>query len=73
MKIFDQCKISELSTAERILLAEELWNSILPEQHKFEITDDQKKELELRLADYDENPEAGTLWNQFKTKIKNRK
>lgn len=66
-------EIKELSTAERILLAEELWNSILPEQDKISITEDQKQELDRRLADYHESPENGTSWEEVKNKIKRGK
>ena len=63
-------EIMELSLAERILLAEELWNSILPEQDKIGITDGQKQELDRRLADYHESPENGASWEDAKNKIK---
>ena len=66
-------EITDLSTAERILLAEELWNSILPEQEKIGITEDQKQELDRRLADYHKSPEAGASWEELKNRIKRGK
>jgi len=66
-------EITALSTAERILLAEELWNSILPEQDKIGITEDQKQELDRRLADYHASPESGASWEEVKNKIKRGK
>ncbi len=66
-------EITALSTAERILLAEELWNSILSEQDKIGITEDQKQELDRRLADYHHSPEDGASWEEVKNKIKRGK
>jgi len=66
-------EITELSTAERILLAEELLNSIVSEQDKIGITDDQKHELDHRLADFYQSPEDGASWEEVKNKIKSGK
>lgn len=66
-------EISELSPAERIILVEELWNSILPEQDKIGITEAQKIELDRRLADFYQSPEEGVSWEDIKNKIRNRK
>jgi putative addiction module component (TIGR02574 family) len=49
---------SKLSIAQRIELAEELWDSI-PESAEIPLTDAQKSELDRRLADLDRDPDAG--------------
>ena len=66
-------EISELSPAEKIILVEELWNSILPEQDKIGITEAQKIELDRRLADFHQSPEDGVSWEAVKNEIKRRK
>jgi len=55
-------KIFEMSVAQRILLVEELWDSIADNPEAIPITDSQKKELEKRLDAYYASPEAGTSW-----------
>ena len=44
-------EIKKLSIAERILLVEELWNSILSDQDKLELTSSQRDELDSRLEE----------------------
>jgi putative addiction module component (TIGR02574 family) len=43
-------KLSELTVAERIQLAEDLWDSVAADTGELPLTDAQKAELELRLA-----------------------
>ena len=45
-------EIKKLSIAERILLVEELWNSILRDQDKLKLTSSQRDELDSRLQEY---------------------
>jgi putative addiction module component (TIGR02574 family) len=47
---------SRLSVAERIQLAEDLWDGILPEEGDIPLTGEQKAELDRRLDDLDQNP-----------------
>jgi len=42
-------QIKKLSVSERILLAEEIWNSIAEENQTFELTSSQKDELDRRI------------------------
>lgn len=42
-------EILQLSIAERIQLAEDLWDSILEQQNELPLTDAQKQELDRRL------------------------
>lgn len=58
-----------LSVAERIQLAEELWDSVAEHPEQIVLTDEQRAELERRLAELDENPEAGESWENVKTRI----
>ena len=45
--------ISELSIAERIQLAEDLWDSILEQQEELPLSSAQQQELERRLENYE--------------------
>ena len=48
--------ISELSIAERIQLAEDLWDSILEQQEELPLSQAQQQELERRLENYEKKP-----------------
>jgi putative addiction module component (TIGR02574 family) len=61
--------IQELSKAERILLAEELWDSVAKDDDLFPMTAEQKNLLNLRLAKYMEDRESGSPWAEVKRRI----
>ncbi len=58
-----------MSVAQRILLVEDIWDSIAENPEAVPLTDSQKKELEKRLNSYYENPEAGASWAEVKENI----
>lgn len=62
-------QFQELSKAERILLAEELWDSVAKDDDLFPITEEQKNLLNLRLAKYIEDRESGSPWTEVKHRI----
>ena len=62
-------KIFEMSVAQRILLVEEIWDSIAENPEAVPLTDNQKIELERRLNSYYENPETGSSWGEVKRRI----
>ena len=59
---------SKLSVAERIQLAEELWDSI-PESADISLTDAQKAELDRRLEDLERHPDAGEPWEVVRARL----
>jgi len=59
-----------LSQAERIVLVEQLWDSIAEVPESVPLTDAQKRELDARLAEYRRDPDAGSPWEQVKARIK---
>ncbi|MEW6349530.1 MAG: addiction module protein [Thermodesulfobacteriota bacterium] len=61
--------IEKLSLEERLLLAEELWDSIAAEQEPLELPEDQKRELDRRLKSLRNFPEAGTDWETVKKSL----
>lgn len=63
-------KIQELSLSERILLAEELWDSVIEDQASIEVTDAQKKVLDQRLKSYKSSPSEGTTWEEVNDRLK---
>ena len=60
-----------LSIADRILLVEEIWDTIAEENQAFELTDSQKRELDRRLASVRANPTQGRTWNEIKAEFMN--
>ncbi len=66
MSTANKIDIQELSQSERILLAEQLWDSITDDQDTIEVTDAQMEILQQRLAAYKASPNEGTSWEQVK-------
>src|SRR5438067_12800846 len=64
--------IDQLSLAERILLVEEIWDSIVAEADALEIPQSHKDELDRRLAAYQANPDAGATWEEVKARLQKK-
>jgi putative addiction module component (TIGR02574 family) len=62
--------IDQLSVAQRILLVEEIWDSIVEEGEEIPLTDAQKQDLQRRLANYEANPKAGSSWEEVKARLR---
>lgn len=56
--------------SERILIVEDIWDSIAGSPDALPVTEVQKQELDKRLKAYHENPDAGTPWEEIKKNIK---
>jgi putative addiction module component (TIGR02574 family) len=61
--------IDRLSVPDRILLLEEIWDSIAANPEDVPLTDGQRAELDVRLAAYETDPEAGSDWNEVKARL----
>lgn len=66
---FLKVDISELSVAERIQLAEDLWDSIIEQQEELPLSEAQRKELDQRLENYNQNPANGSSWEEVKKRL----
>lgn len=64
--------IKKLSIAERILIVEDIWDSIIFSKESFPVSDEQKKELDLRLEAYYKNPNEGRSWKEVKANIQSQ-
>lgn len=58
--------IERLSVAERLVLVEELWDSIAASTP---ITDAQRAELDRRVADHEANPDDVVSWEEVHSSI----
>ncbi|WP_026087485.1 addiction module protein [Chlorogloeopsis fritschii] len=61
--------ISQLTVAERIQLAEDLWDSILAIPEVIPVSQTQKRELDRRLELFRQNPTQGSSWQEMKQKL----
>jgi len=61
--------IQALSTPERILLAEQLWDSVRSNSDEIELTADQRKLLDSRLAALESDGDLGDSWENVKSRI----
>lgn len=66
-------KIHNLSTVEKLELIDELWESVIQDQHNVPITDAQRVELDRRLAAYEIDKDQGESWEVVRKRISNRK
>jgi len=66
-------QINALSLSEKILLVEEIWDSIAIENESFELTQTQQDELDRRIKSYNENPNQGRSWEEIKSEFLKRK
>lgn len=62
--------IKKLSVAERILIVEDIWDSISTSGEELPITDEQRKELDSRLEAYKKNPAEGKSWKEVRDNIR---
>jgi putative addiction module component (TIGR02574 family) len=63
--------ILRLSVAERIQLVEDIWDSIAVEPDALTLSEEQREELDRRLADQEANPGVGRSWSEVKTRLLN--
>ena len=67
-----QFDFSKLSIAERIQLAEDLWDSIPEDAADVPLTEAQKAELDRRLEDLERDPDAGESWEVVRARLHER-
>lgn len=69
MKNISIADILQLPVQERIRLVELIWDSVAAVPEAVEISPELKAELEARLAEFEENPDAGFSWEQVKSHL----
>jgi putative addiction module component (TIGR02574 family) len=62
--------ILQMSVAERIQLAEDIWDSIAAVPEALPLTDTEKQELDRRLELYARSPDEGIPWDELKEKVR---
>jgi putative addiction module component (TIGR02574 family) len=59
-------ELMKLTPAERIQLAEDLWDSIAPEEMP-PLTDEWQQEIERRLAEHQKDPTTAVPWEEVRS------
>lgn len=67
--LFELLKLSE---AERIQLAQDLWDSIPPASEALPLTEEQRQELERRLAEHRADPSSAIPWEEVRARLRER-
>jgi putative addiction module component (TIGR02574 family) len=63
-------ELMKLTPAERIELAMDLWDSIPPNSDDWPpLTDDQKAEIDRRLAEHERDPTRARPWEEVRARL----
>jgi putative addiction module component (TIGR02574 family) len=64
-----QLNVSKLSIAERIVLVQNIWDSIVAEQKTIGLSEAQKAELDRRLDEHKNSPDDVVSWQDVKESL----
>lgn len=73
MRIRDIPEITKLSTPEKILLVEDLWDSIASDESVVPIPESHREELDKRLSNYQSTPGSLLSLKELRARIERRK
>lgn len=62
----------DLSTAEKILRVQDLWDEIARTPGDVPLTDAQRAEAERRLLDHERNPRECSTWEEIKRRLESK-
>ena len=64
--------IDQLSVDDRMLLLEEIWDSIAVDPESLPVTEAQQRDLQARLDAHAANPKAGSPWEEVKARLRSK-
>ncbi|MBI1900335.1 MAG: addiction module protein [Planctomycetia bacterium] len=64
--------LDKLSVPERILLAQELWDSVADDATALQLSPKQEQELDRRIAAYEADLDEGASWDQIKARLQGK-
>ncbi len=73
MRIKDFPEIAKLSTPEKILLIEDLWDSISADEAAIPVPESHKAELDRRLKRHESSPGALLSFDDLRNRIEKRR
>lgn len=65
MALLTELHIDRLNVEDRLLLVEEIWDSIAQTQQTVPLTESPQQELERRLHDHEQNPDDVVSWKEI--------
>ncbi len=65
-------QLFKLSAAERLELVEELWDSLADGDGALALTEEQREDLDRRLAEADADPTGGSPWEEVRERVRHR-
>lgn len=66
-------ELLKLSPAERIQLAEDLWDSVAAQPENLPaLSDDQRREIERRVAEHTRDPSSALTWEEVRARLWSR-
>lgn len=65
-------ELFQLSEAERIQLAQDLWDSIPENSAILALTEEERAELTRRLAEHDRDPSTAIPWSEARERLRDR-
>lgn len=68
----DTQEIKRMSVAERLLLVEEIWDSIAHDQALVPVSPAMKDELARRVAEHQQDPDNVIPWSTIKSELERR-
>ena len=69
MKPITLDEVLQLPVPERIRIVEAIWDSIADTPEALELSDEQRAELDRRLADLEKNPDGGSRWAEVRDRV----
>ena len=64
-------QILELPVAERVEIAQQIWESVLEHPEAVLLTQAQREELDRRWQAFEQRPDEGEPWEDFKSSLLN--
>ena len=65
-------KIDSLTTNEKVVLAQQLWDSVAVNEDSLDVSANQKAELDRRVTEFEIDGNTGTPWDSVKSRILNK-
>jgi putative addiction module component (TIGR02574 family) len=62
-------ELQMLSTADKFVLAVELWDELSSNRDEIPVTEDQLNELDRRFGEYRQDPDKVATWEEAKARI----
>jgi putative addiction module component (TIGR02574 family) len=72
MAIIDMDAIRQLSVAERVRLAQDIWDSLRPLAEQLPLTEEQGELVRRRLAEHHADPSSAIPWEEAEERLRGK-